>query len=94
MSDTQAMLRMASSLDATLAAIPRPSNEGKAIASLLATERAQERLLREAIPAMARGDQAAVSILAPESERLSNRYNRIALALGASVCAENPVPSG
>jgi hypothetical protein len=93
-SDTQAILRMASSLDAKLAAIPRPSIERTAIASLLATARTQERLLRGAIPAMERGDQAALSTVATENERLSNRYNTLSLALGASVCAENPVPSG
>jgi hypothetical protein len=93
-SDTRAMLRMAPSFDAKLAAIPRPSNERAAIASLLAMGQTQERLLRGAIPAMERGDQAALSALVTKNETLTNKYNRIALALGAWVCAENPVPSG
>jgi hypothetical protein len=92
--DSQAILRMASWLDAKLAAIPRPTNERKAIASLLATSQTQDRLLREAIPAMEHGDQVALSPLVTELQKLGNQYNRIALALGARVCAENPAPSG
>jgi hypothetical protein len=55
---------------------------------------AQQRLFAEMIPAAQQGDQATMSRLATSGDKLNTQYNRLALALGAHVCAENPQPSG
>jgi hypothetical protein len=92
--DLRATVRIGASMNAKLAAIPRPASERKAIGSLLAITVAQQRLFAEMIPAVQQGDQATMSRLATKGDKLNTQYNRLALALGAHVCAENPQPSG
>jgi hypothetical protein len=92
--DLRATVRIGAAMNAKLAAIPRPASERKAIGSLLAITVAQQRLFDEMIPAVQRGDQATMSRLAAKGDKLNTQYNRLALTLGARVCAENPQPSG
>jgi hypothetical protein len=95
LTDLRATGRIAASLDAKLTAIPRPSVERRPIASLLATSRTETRLiLEQLVPALERGDQSAASRLVNTSDKLGTQFNRLARALGARVCAENPEPSG
>lgn len=92
--DLRASERGFASREAKLAAIPRPSSERTAIASLLRTGQTALRLGEQLIPAAERGDQAAFSRLQTMLDKLNTQYNRLAIALGARVCAENPEPSG
>jgi hypothetical protein len=93
-SDSRTILRLTASFDAKIAAIPQPPSERNLIASLLATERTGERLLREEIAALQRGDRVTLTLLGPEANNATKTYNSQARQLGAWVCAENPVPSG
>ena len=95
LADLQAIGRLSASETAKLAAIPRPSSERKQIGSFLTTARTEHRLIVEQmIPAAQRGDQAALSRLATKKDKLSAQYNRLAFAVAAGVCAEDPQPSG
>jgi hypothetical protein len=65
------------------------------ITSLLTSYRTATRLIVEQlVPALERGDQAVASRLVDKLDKLDPQGNRLALALGASVCAQNPEPSG
>jgi len=92
--DLRATVGIGPPMNAKLAAIPRPASERKAIASLLAITRTQQHLLAAMVPAAQRGDQATMSRLVTNGDKLNTHYNQLALALGAHVCAENPQPSG
>jgi hypothetical protein len=81
-------------MNVKLAAIPRPSSESNVIGSLLANSRKGQRVIAEMIPAIQRGNQATMNRLPRNSDKLNTQFNRLALTLGARVCAENPTPSG
>jgi hypothetical protein len=95
LADVRATGRISVQLTAKLAAIPRPSSERVMITSLLTSYRTATRLIVEQlVPALERGDQAVASRLVDKLDKLDPQGNRLALALGASVCAQNPEPSG
>jgi hypothetical protein len=95
LADIRATGRISVQLTAKLAAIPRPSSERVMIASLLTNYRTATRLIVEQlVPALERGDQALASRLVDKLDKLDPQGNRLALALGARVCAQNPEPSG
>jgi len=95
LADVRATGRISVKLTAKLAAIPRPSSERVMIASLLTNYRTATRLiLEQLVPALERGDQALASRLVDKLDELDPQANRLALALGARVCAQNPEPSG
>lgn len=95
LADLRATGRISVQLTAKLAAIPRPSSERVMIASLLTNYRTATRLIVEQlVPALERGDQALASRLVDKLDKLDPQGNRLALALGARVCAQNPEPSG
>ncbi len=65
------------------------------IASLLTNYRTATRLIVEqVVPALERGDQALASRLGDKADKLDTQSNRLALALGARVCTQNPEPNG
>jgi hypothetical protein len=95
LADVRATGRISVQLTAKLAAIPRPSSERVMITSLLTSYRTATRLIVEQlVPALERGDQALASRLVDKLDKLDPQGNRLALALGARVCAQNPEPSG
>jgi hypothetical protein len=94
LADARATLRIATPMDSRVAAIPRPAGERAQIAALVANSRAQEPLFQKLIQALARGDGVTAQGIVKKLGPIGDRYNRLALALGATVCAENPQPSG
>jgi hypothetical protein len=93
-SDFKAIVRLDTSLDGSLAAVPAPPAESLTIASLLANDRSQRRLIAEGLVALARGKSSRSSALFKQAEGLGTAYDRIARSLGASVCAISPTPDG
>jgi hypothetical protein len=94
LADGRATARIGKRMDAQVAAIPRPAGAQVAIAALVANSHAEERLFAQLLQALASGNVPAAQAAAKKLGPLGTKYNRAARALGASVCAENPQPSG
>jgi hypothetical protein len=93
-SDMQAIVQIASRADAKLSAIPRPPTLSRSLEQMLSIIREQSDLVtNQLLPALRRGDAPAYRRLGKTINGLNARYNRLARAVGANVCAENPQPS-
>jgi hypothetical protein len=95
LSDLKSIAKYATATVDQLAAIPRPANEAKSIASLIAKGKTMNRLvLRQAIPAAQSGNAALTNSTMGKVGSLGDQSNALARKLGAARCAANPTPSG
>ena len=93
--DLKAIAKYATQAVNRLAAIPRPAAQAKLIASMIAKERAQNKLvLGQAIPAAQGGDAAKTNRAMGQVGKLGDEATAIAAKLGATACTANPQPSG
>jgi hypothetical protein len=93
--DVRSTLIISKRVTRQLSLIPSPSRERSAIGKLLANSRRQNSIVQnQLLPALINGSQSraqnAVAVLDP----LGRSFNRMARALGARICAENPEPQG
>jgi hypothetical protein len=94
-SDVRKDLQIAQQVDARLAAIPRPAAERPKIAKLLTLSHQQEAVIEHAfLPALLQGDFLALERASARLKPLGNLSNKLARALGARVCAQDPSPQG
>jgi len=93
--DTRSTLAISKQVTRQLSLIPRPKRERPAILKLLANSRTQNGIVQKRLlPALVRKNQRLVQRAAVQLKPLGTRFNRMARALGARVCAENPAPHG
>jgi hypothetical protein len=92
--DMQATIRIAKRANVDLAAIPRPASEQRPIKTLLAISGTGVQVFQQLLTAVVQSDVVAIDRLQKKNDSLGKQYNSIARRLGATVCAENPQPSG
>jgi hypothetical protein len=93
--NVRAGYRIQSRLTHQLYVIARPKNELYEINVFLETARAQDLVVAHyLLPALRSGSSGAINRVAYTAQHLAKQYDRMALALGAHICADDPAPLG
>jgi hypothetical protein len=93
--DLRATLRISKQLTRQLTLIPAPESKRRMIGRLVTLANSGNSIVEQKLlPALLNGDEKAATRLAAQSNQIGARFNTIARALGARICAENPAPQG
>jgi hypothetical protein len=92
--DLRAVVRLSKHLTQQLSRIPVPPSERSTVGQLLQLAISGNSILeRQLVPALLMDDEVAVARYSTQSSQIGARFNAVARALGARICAENPAPS-
>lgn len=92
--DLRAVVRLSKQLTQQLSQIPAPPSERSTVGQLLQLAISGNSIVeRQLVPALLMDDEVAVARYSTQSSQIGARFNAVARALGARICAENPAPS-